>query len=377
MIPRWPLAISLALACDAPSTTTTTRNQDAGMLIEDAGLIDASGVADAGCDTNTDSNNCGVCGHSCLGRACNAGLCAPEELFRLTYLSSCIMLHANRVYLTHGSTIERYDLDGRNRVALLPFYETCEQLAVHDEKLYFAKSGGDGETVFRMNLDGSERETIFQGENVADAPRKILFTDQGLLLSTRKRIWSIDLQTLARRVVYEEPRDTSSYQPGITFGTLYNKGFVTFTRNGFGVPSAEQKIIHGVPLAGGTREVLSSVTALPVRFAALAGDTAYYAGGTKLFSFALSAPNLVASTVASNLVPGQNVGIEAREHYVYVTASGNSGFADGSVYRVDAATGEVITLARGDMNYANIALDDAYVYFVQNSPRPRVVRVPR
>jgi hypothetical protein len=35
---------------------------------------------DAGCASQSDANNCGACGHSCLGGACSAGKCAPVLL---------------------------------------------------------------------------------------------------------------------------------------------------------------------------------------------------------------------------------------------------------------------------------------------------------
>jgi hypothetical protein len=364
MIGRATLALTLLLACDSAAVAPL----DAGAASDASTLSDATTVADAPCATDTDPNNCGACGHSCLGRACNAGLCTPEELFRLTYPSGCITVHDNRVYLAHGSTIERYDLDGRGRVALSPFFEGCEALAVHKDKLYFAKWGGDGEKVFRMNLDGSELATLFHGENILDAPRKMVFTEQNLLLSTRKRIWSIDLQSGAKRLVHEE----SSANVGISAATSYHAGFVYLAPNG-----TSDRLVVRVPLAGGSTEPVSRVTQSTFRNAEVAGDTAYIATVNRLFSFSLLAPNLVARTLASDLGPGQNVGLEVRGNDVYFAASGTSGFADGTIYRINATTGEVLTLARGDMNYTNIALDGAYVYFVQNTPRPRVVRVPR
>src|SRR5436309_967588 len=42
-----------------------------------AGSTTPSSAADAGCGGPSDPNNCGACGHSCLGGACTAGKCAP------------------------------------------------------------------------------------------------------------------------------------------------------------------------------------------------------------------------------------------------------------------------------------------------------------
>ncbi len=41
-----------------------------------------SGVSIASCDTARDANNCGACGHRCLGGACLSGICQPIELAR-------------------------------------------------------------------------------------------------------------------------------------------------------------------------------------------------------------------------------------------------------------------------------------------------------
>src|SRR5690348_6466281 len=49
-----------------------------------AGSDGAQGPSTAGgnpvCGSDSDPNNCGVCGHSCLGGACAAGACVPVRL---------------------------------------------------------------------------------------------------------------------------------------------------------------------------------------------------------------------------------------------------------------------------------------------------------
>jgi hypothetical protein len=51
-------------------------DKETGVVAPDAG----SDVEDAGCDANfsTDKENCGACGHKCLGANCIVGLCQPQ-----------------------------------------------------------------------------------------------------------------------------------------------------------------------------------------------------------------------------------------------------------------------------------------------------------
>ena len=78
------VCVCTTLACDS-SSGDVDDHPDSGALGADGGRSTTdSGAADAGqisCWTNsenellTDADNCGVCGHSCLGKACSNGLC--------------------------------------------------------------------------------------------------------------------------------------------------------------------------------------------------------------------------------------------------------------------------------------------------------------
>lgn len=65
----WASALGVCLASSAALGTACR---------EVAGIEDIALTCE---NTQTDTNNCGACGHSCLGAECNAGVCQPAHLF--------------------------------------------------------------------------------------------------------------------------------------------------------------------------------------------------------------------------------------------------------------------------------------------------------
>lgn len=69
-----------------------------------------------GCETDLskDAENCGACGHSCLGGKCNAGKCQPFQLASVS-VPSGIAVDATHVYFTFPSVpnIQRVQRDGK------------------------------------------------------------------------------------------------------------------------------------------------------------------------------------------------------------------------------------------------------------------------
>jgi hypothetical protein len=49
-------------------------------FVQEFQLNGDGGITAPGCGDSSDANNCGACGHSCLGGACTAGKCAPVVL---------------------------------------------------------------------------------------------------------------------------------------------------------------------------------------------------------------------------------------------------------------------------------------------------------
>jgi hypothetical protein len=75
-------------------------NPGDGSSANDSGMGDASACA---ANLQTDSMNCGACGHDCLGAACAAGMCAPAGVGNngnLTNLGAGFALDTNNVYVS-------------------------------------------------------------------------------------------------------------------------------------------------------------------------------------------------------------------------------------------------------------------------------------
>jgi hypothetical protein len=70
-----------AASCDTVLEYTTPLPSDAGArpAPQEAGPHVVA-ATDAACGSPTDPENCGACGHSCLGGACSAGVCQPVVL---------------------------------------------------------------------------------------------------------------------------------------------------------------------------------------------------------------------------------------------------------------------------------------------------------
>lgn len=75
------LFLSPAFGCDFSQDFAFDHADDAGAPAADAAPPDPLTAQDGGaCDTQSDPNGCGQCGHSCLGGACRAGTCQPVVL---------------------------------------------------------------------------------------------------------------------------------------------------------------------------------------------------------------------------------------------------------------------------------------------------------
>jgi hypothetical protein len=108
---------------------------------------------DAGCDSGLDDpDNCGACGHSCLGGQCVSGQCAPVELARNESFPTAIAVEpgdAGNVYWANdrvqdapNGAIRRIDKSGSPDTmdtvyATLPSEYSLTGLALDDANVYF------------------------------------------------------------------------------------------------------------------------------------------------------------------------------------------------------------------------------------------------
>lgn len=92
------------VAGDAPDADAATPEAGPDALAPDA--------AECGAPLGT-SQNCGACGHSCLGQACDAGSCAPLVLDNAINGPIALAVGANAVYVASGpDLVMRYPKNG-------------------------------------------------------------------------------------------------------------------------------------------------------------------------------------------------------------------------------------------------------------------------
>jgi hypothetical protein len=136
-------------------------------------------------DTQSDSKNCGSCGHDCLGGACNQGVCAPVRINGTGGGEPwAIALDEANVYYTDisGTTGSLYKVPkGGGTPAKLA--STSNHL-IYDLKLdgthaYFSSgSFGNGGAVERVLLGGGTKEAIATNGPGASDPRGVSLDTQ-------------------------------------------------------------------------------------------------------------------------------------------------------------------------------------------------------
>lgn len=176
--------IGVAAAC---SDLRVAGQTDAGPVPpqteEDASAVDAGGGAEGGADAActtpaaNDPDNCGVCGRSCGGGACQAGVCQPLLLATKRLSPADIAVRAGYVYWAEQGTATNAGKDGR--VARSPI--VCAQaggcatdladagaslsgIAVNAEHVYVTQGTLSTGAVRRVAFAGGTLETFAPNE---------------------------------------------------------------------------------------------------------------------------------------------------------------------------------------------------------------------
>lgn len=314
----------------------------------DADFANCNDTWDDGCESDLTSSaeNCGACGHTCLGASCSASLCAPEELASGEAGARSVQVAPEGVFWANNNSGEIRMRDAQGGVVtsiatgqLQPF-----DVAVLGSDVYFTNQG-DG-TFKRVSMSGGAPETVhteagYQARYVtADGPELYWVSWQG------------QGGKLHHHSAGGPGVDTFAISQVVSFGSFTNDGEHLY----FGTTNWK---VYRVPIAlDPVQEILASTGAGQPRGMAVDADWLYYGVNNstegrvyKMAKFG-GAPVLLLSGLGNS-----NPTLALRDGVLYVTAD-----AIGEIIALSVADGSQKTIVKG-MSGGSIAVDATHVYW--------------
>ncbi len=346
-----PDSSSPADASDASTSPVDARADAVADSAAEASPVDAStdAVVDASCgSTVSDPNNCGACGHSCLGGGCANGMCQPVAIVTGRTNPTGIAVDANNVYWTENSfngQVMQAPVGGGTVTTLAALRDYPYAIAVDATTVYWQ----DDVANMAVPIGGGTAVTIAAIPSLGGGQGQ-----GGLALDPSSLYWTNDNEYAG--MVMRSPYDggaASTLASGLTYPNtlaLY-AGNLYFTVNGH---------VAMVPTSGGGATTLAAFnngtsTALAV------GPTGIY------WTDELLGPLLTVgldggtpTTLAANTTQPFGVAIDAT--HVYWTT-----FSGGTVMRLPLAGGTPVTVASGSGSPMALALDSAFVYWTDQT----------
>ncbi|HMG57155.1 MAG TPA: hypothetical protein VK601_26830, partial [Kofleriaceae bacterium] len=151
---------------------------------DDAGSTTGSDAGSSTCssqiDLTSDPDNCGACGHSCNGGACQASLCQPVALAIGQNNPQGIAVDTGNVYWTSGDgTVQRMAIAGGAPTTLASGQTSPFGVAVDATRVYWTnKAGaGSGGAVMSVLIAGGGQQTLASAQG---APDRVIVTGGAL-----------------------------------------------------------------------------------------------------------------------------------------------------------------------------------------------------
>ncbi len=128
---------------------TLIGTRDLTLVDPDGGASATDASLEAGCtsatDLQTDGNNCGACGHSCLGGACSSGACQPISIATGQDGAYAVAVDDTSVYWVSytGNTVMMSAKNGSGLTQLATFnVDSPIDIALDANYVYWANNGG-------------------------------------------------------------------------------------------------------------------------------------------------------------------------------------------------------------------------------------------
>jgi len=354
--PFWIVASSLSLGLIVGGCT---------LVYDYSDLRPAPGPPDAGCGTRTysdagcnsmnleeDPDNCGGCGHSCLGGACNAGHCEPALVAKVP--ARQIVLVGDDIYYASDSCFGRISKAGVGEAPCLatPAMDSrFAALALDETSAYLTEWSTTG-LVVRAGRDGGPTAVVLDG---LGSPAGIAVDGANAYVDTQQGLYRVG-------------KDNDATDAGATplashyamSNVLLDGQTVFYTVAGEGMGS-----VGRVPKDGGLDITLTSgIACAPA--AQWGGDIYTNDGPFKVVRIAKTAIENPAELVTTSPLPLFALTVDCDG--VYWTAYDTMAVM-GGIYRAPLSGGDSVELARAQQWIlpSGIALDAEAIYFTVDS----------
>ncbi len=336
------------------------------------GPVCSAGTADCNddgvCETDlvNDPNNCGACGHDCLGTSCAQRACQAVAIrTNLTY-PHLVAVDDDYVYWTEGGAgfgagvVGRCSKTGSDPTELVSQANKPRGIALTDDFVYW--TDGKNGKLHRVPKAGGNDEVLVdpQWENTASGA----IGDSGAVIAGQRIYWThplagevygADLDGGGVVTLVDEPPggDFEPQHVAVLDGFLY-------------IANRAAPEVRRVPIEGGTVEIIASVSDPSVNYSAgiaVAGGAVFVRetrwGPGEYGRVARLQPQGLAWTVLAS-TPGA----------VALASDGNTIFwsgADGTLSRAGLDGSDTRVLAAGQANPTGIAEDEDAVYWANRA----------
>jgi hypothetical protein len=340
-----------------------------GPLVCEDGLTTCD---DACVRIDSDSRNCGACGHDCFGAACGAGMCETEEIVTGIEEPRALTVDETHVYWTSADgTVRRALKAGGTNQVLASGQADPHAISVEVNHLFWVNHADS--TVMRLKKDGTGNDAaraVFEGQLDDDLRglalgKSNVYVSRTLKGDIRRVDKSTDVSSQGFLVAPNQPEPSEV----VLLGTLV-------AWSGYVEPNGSRGA-NGSPIVGGGVVRYLSQQGAPATLAEGEGEivaltsmglTAVWADGD---SGRIRARN-IADSAAVTLVEDQDVRSLAADgtRVFWSTANGN-------VKAHVLATHETRVLAFDVDPVGAVVADATHVYILRTGPEGAILRVAK
>lgn len=328
---------------------------DAADGSSDAGIDACSGI-----DASSDPENCGACGHSCLGGSCTGGVCAPVLLSN-TGSPLGVALDDARVYFVSATAdggVYSVAKDGSDQTMLVGGVPTPQRLTVNGNQVFFTASGEVG----RVDTDGSNfrvlSKTGTSGWEILVDGSEVFFMEP---YTGFVRSMPIDGAPDAGVADAFAPAGSYGWSLAVSGSDLVWTARGTVALPDGGVPPADGTLQAKSKDGSGTVRIVASNQGDPLQVAADATGI-YWVNGSRDLVMALPTGSSTPVVLASGQLAPWGVALDA-DHVYFSCRGGPDGTGFIARVRKDGTSTAAEVLAHDLMFPTTLAVDDRAVYW--------------